>query len=351
MLFTLACHLATREGIRISVILMNPGTLAKKLRNHNITTYVIDESKFNSWQVLKQINKIIKHDAPDVIHTHRSKENILGSLAAIINHSPSLRTVHGSSEHKAKSHQLPKRIIMAMDKWCGRFLQKYIVAVAPDLSDKLSQQFPQNMLRTIENGIDTDRLIAVEQPTTHSNQNVLRIGIVGRLVAVKRLDIFIQTAILLKQRYPDRLFSFHAYGDGPLHCQLAEQIKSQSAQEYVHLEGHSNNIDQQIQMMDILVMTSDHEGLPMTLLEAMHLGTPIVAHAVGGIPRLLDNGLCGKLVSEQTAEAFAKAIIATIDDDKKRIQLITAAKERVKEEYSATRTAADYHALYIECSQ
>jgi glycosyltransferase involved in cell wall biosynthesis len=93
-------------------------------------------------------------------------------------------------------------------------------------------------------------------------------------------------------------------------------------------------------------MTSDHEGLPMVLLEAMCLQIPIIAHAVGGIPHLLDQGTCGILVKEHTPKAFAKAVIKLINEPEHHQQLAFMAFERVKQSYSAKHTATAYLDVY-----
>ena len=77
-------------------------------------------------------------------------------------------------------------------------------------------------------------------------------------------------------------------------------------------------------------MTSDHEGLPMVLLEAMCLQTPIIASAVGGIPNLLEQGKCGTLVHKHTAKSFSEAVINLIAKPEQRRQLTLMALERVR---------------------
>lgn len=94
----------------------------------------------------------------------------------------------------------------------------------------------------------------------------------------------------LKKHYPELNIHFHIYGSGPLQETLATQVRENHADNYIHFEGHCDTIAQELQTLDTLLMTSDHEGLPMILLEAMSLKTPIIAHAVGGIPNLLDQG-------------------------------------------------------------
>ena len=95
-------------------------------------------------------------------------------------------------------------------------------------------------------------------------------------------------------------------------------------------------------------MTSDHEGLPMIVLEAMALRVPVVSHAVGAIPALLDEGRAGTLLPTQSPESFARAIAESLRDPVATADRTTLARRRLVARYSADRTAADYAAIYHE---
>ena len=145
-----------------------------------------------------------------------------------------------------------------------------------------------------------------------SNISSFRIGIAGRLVPVKRVDLFIKAAVELFKTHPELSISFHIYGDGPLRTELVALNRKLNAERMIHFEGHCKNLQQELANLDILLITSDHEGLPMVLLEAMSLKTPAIAHAVGGIPTVLNQGECGVLVSEHQPSSYADAIFQLI---------------------------------------
>ena len=347
MLYTLAKTLHNELNTQVSVAIFNHGTLEQKLRECGIPVFVFDESRQNTMHILQQLNRIIVELQPDVIHTHRIKENILGSFAAWrCGHIPSLRTLHGASEHHSPLYLLHKQIIPLLDWLCGRYYQRYIVAVSPDLAHKLEQKFTKSHIKMIENGIDIDALIQTATEKKSGKKNHYRIGIAGRLVPVKRVNLLIQAAIYLKQQHPELAVDFYIYGNGPLLGALQEQVKTQQAESYIHFEGHCNNIAAPLQTLNALLMTSDHEGLPMVLLEAMCLKVPIIAHAVGGIPHLLEQGKCGMLVHEHRAEAFAEAIFQLLTHTEQNQKRIQHAFERVNQHYSARQTAKHYLYLY-----
>lgn len=347
MLYTLAKALHAKSNVQVSVVILNQGALEQKLRECGITVYVIDESKLNSLQIFKQLGKILDKIRPDVLHSHRIKENIVGSIAAWYKHrTPSLRTVHGASEHRPPFWKLPKLIILLLNWLSGRFIQRAIIAVSADLADKLKIDYPESKIKVIENGIDIDTLLSSVSPPPTNDNKIHHIGIAGRLTPVKRVDLFIDCAVYLKHYYPELNIQFHIFGSGPLQEPLTEQVQINNAGDYIHFEGHTENIPQQLQTLDALLMTSDHEGLPMILLEAMCMKTPIIAHAVGGIPNLLDNGMCGTLIHEHTEKSFADAVAHLISQPAQYQQQTEHAFKRLNQHYSATQNANDYLKVY-----
>lgn len=347
MLYTLAKTLHTELNTQVTVVILNTGTLEQKLRECGITVFVLDESKLNSLQIFSQLRKIINEIQPDVLHSHRTKENIVGSLAAWHkNHIPSIRTVHGASEHHPPFYKLAKQIIPLLDWFCGRFLQRYTVAVSDDLAKKLTSSFPETKIKVIENGVDINTLLGnIATPVAKEN-DIYHIGIAGRLTPVKRVDLFIDCAVHLKQHHLDLNIHFHIFGSGPLQEKLEMQVNDNQAGDYIHFKGHTENIPQQLQTLNALLMTSDHEGLPMILLEAMCMKTPIIAHAVGGIPNLLDYGNCGTLIQKHDAITFAEAIIDLINHEEQHQKKASQAFERLKQYYSADKAASSYLNIY-----
>ncbi|VAW54796.1 FIG040338: Glycosyl transferase [hydrothermal vent metagenome] len=347
MLYTLTKTLFTALNVRVTVILLNPGTLEKKLQACGITVHIIDESHHNDIRIFQQINKIVSDIKPNVIHTHRTKENILGSIAAWRNNIPSIRTTHGAPEHAASWRQLPKRIIYLLDLFCGRYLQKITVAVSEDLAKKLQKNLPAEKIHVIENGINLQEMNHHATNKKPSDQpRAFNVGFAGRLVPVKRVDIFIKTARHILDHYPELNVVFHIYGDGPLHNELEQLSNKLKTDTIVFFKGHSDNIPKEIQMMDVLLMTSDHEGLPMILLETMALETPIISHAVGGIPQLLNQGSCGILITKNTPANYASAINDLANSPEKTSEITRQARRRVEEKYSAKINAQAYLSQY-----
>jgi glycosyltransferase involved in cell wall biosynthesis len=344
-LFTLVKALIKNKDTTVEVILLNHGKLEKKLLSIGVSIIIIDESKLNSLTILWKLIRIIQQIKPDVIHTHRQKENILGSVAALLNSNiPTLRTSHGASEHSLSWKQLHKRVIFWLDVFCGRYLQR---AIIEDLAEKLKKDYPAHKIHVIENGIDLqeiDRHLAEKNPK-HLTDTV-NIGFAGRLVPVKRIDIILKTARYILDNYPELKTAFFIFGDGPLRDELELLNRKLKTTKIVSFEGNYNDILDRIRNLDALLLTSEHEGLPMILLEAMAIGTPIISNAVGGIPHLLDHGNCGILISENKAKNYALAIKKLAENPQEISKITQLAAQRVFDKYDAIGNAQAYYLYY-----
>ena len=343
-LYTLVKSLNRLPDIKCSVILLNHGMLEQKLKQLGIEVQILDETKLNGWQIYRRLIQIFKKTRTQVIHTHRQKENILGSFAGLFaGRIPSLRTQHGAAEHSPAWYHLAKHLVLFLDWFSGRYIQNKIIAVSEPLEQLLASSFPANKISVITNGIDIEIL---PKTLDRKKPDTIKIGLIGRLTQVKRVDLFLQAAVLTRQQCPEKDISFHVYGDGPLMADMQKLAGSLSLEDIVHFEGHRDDILQQMLSLDVLVMPSDHEGLPMTLLEAMVLHTPIVAHAVGGIPNLLDEGSCGLLIENHTAQGYNDGILKLLTDEQLSGQLTTMARARVEQHFSAALNASRYLEQY-----
>lgn len=348
-LFTLVTNLNRRADTVIHVVLLNHGTLEQKLQQECIAVTVLDEAKLNGLRILLQLIRATAKIQPDIIHTHRIKENIFGSIAALLNRNiPSIRTAHGASEHRPSLFHVAKHAIFFLDWICARFLQKKTVAVSQDLADALLKSYPANKILVIENGIDIDKFtVPKREGPDHSTDNKpLTIAIAGRLTAVKRIDIFIETAQQLLQTHPELSFDFHIYGDGPLREELEQLSNKLQTKNMVHFKGHCSDMTSALKQLDILLLTSDHEGLPMILLEAMAARVQIITHAVGGIPRLLDDGKCGILIHENRPVLYAEAIVRATQQGQDKSKMLRLALDRLNKHYTAKINAKSYRKAY-----
>lgn len=346
-LYTLCKMLNASKSVAVKAILLNHGELEKRLKNAGIEVIVFAESKFNSFQIFQRIYKQLKTWQPDVLHTHRKKENILGAIAARINNIDSLRSVHGKAEHHLSWLKPHKMLIAKLDTLVGNYIQKKIVSVSRELTLKLTSTFSTDKLVTVENGVDTEELQAfIKNSKKLFSNKPYKIGLVGRLVAVKRIDRFIEAAsILLSQNKIDD-YKFLIYGEGPLNEKLQTQIEEANLTKWVSLKGHTNNIHKHIHDLDLLLITSEHEGLPITLLEAMFIGIPVITASVGCIPEVIENGKYGVVLSSTRPNFIAQTISQYCVQPRVLIEMSKEARTSVLKYFSAEKNAANMITLY-----
>lgn len=349
-LFTLLSELCTQPDVSVSAILLNHGELQQRLEAADIPVTVFPESEFNPLQLYRLIHRHLQQLRPQLVHTHRQKENVLGGIAAWRNGIPSLRTVHGAPEHAPKGwRQWPKHLNFALDRWVGRNLQQHLITVSDELSHLLARLYHPSQLVTIENGIDPASICTAAQASAGLRALAPRarhhVGLIGRLEPVKRVDLFLESARLLLEKSTD--WHFHVLGEGRLRPQLEKQAAELGIAGQVTFHGHRSDIPACLAELDALVMCSDHEGLPMTALEALAVGTPLVAHAVGGLLAVLEEESGGSLVTTHNANAYASALQTLLTQTSyARAQLISAGQKRLQQRYTAEANANQVKNLY-----
>ncbi len=329
-----------QPGVAVAAAILNEGTLYESLRAAGADVRLLPENQHSAWRLYQQLVSFMREWKPDVVHTHRQKENVLGALAArSANVRVCLRTIHGAPENAHSWWQVLKHAQRSIDALVARRWQQRAVAVSDELANKLAMQLRNTAVSVIPNGIDSTfvRMRASEPITLEPG--VLHVAFLGRLVPVKRVDLFIQAAAALATTDTGR-YRFHIVGDGPLRQILEKQTLDLNLEGYCTFHGFQSNAPRWLAAMHCLVLCSDHEGLPMTALEARALGIPVVAHAVGGIPALLDGATDSRLVQIQDPELIAAAIREAC------VARQQPATSKLPDRYSIAATASQYRSLY-----
>ena len=123
--------------------------------------------------------------------------------------------------------------------------------------------------------------------------------------------------------------------DGPLGQDLERKVTDSEMSSLIEFHGHIDHVACYITSLDVLVMCSDHEGLPMTLLEAMALGVPVVGHNVGAMRALLGNNVGGLLSEEHSSTYYAKGVQELLADKKLLCSVIRDGQKAITKDYSA----------------
>jgi len=346
--FQLLRSLAEDGAVSPRAIVLNEGELASRAAAAGIEVCVIPEARHTPVELYRRITRELRAQAPQLVHTHRGKENIIGSLAArSAGVAASIRTAHGASEHAPAGLAPRKRLLGWLDRLAAQRWQRRVVAVSDDLAGQLREQFGAERVTVIRNGIDVARTLAeAHGAALPGRPDTLKIGFIGRLAPVKRLDVFLGVAAALHAALPGRI-EFYVIGDGPDAPRARAALGAATLP--LHVLGFRRDALPLLRGLHALLLTSDHEGTPMVVLEAMCLRVLVAAHAVGGLPALLGGGSSGLLVPSQRPEEWVARLAPLLTDAARRDELTEQGYSAVNAHWSAAANARQYAQLYREC--
>lgn len=280
---------------------------------------------------------------PHIVHTHLFTADTWGRLVARLAGVPLVfSTVHSVNSWQGRIHRLVDRTLA--------LVTTRLIACTAQVADKLQNQdgIAATRIVTLANGVDLQRFADVTPVDIEQELDAAGSGpwlaVLGRLEPVKGQAYLLECLALLRDRGID--FRCVLIGDGPERDALVEQVARQQLAGHVWFAGFRDNVPAWLAAIDVLVMPSRWEGLPMALLEAMALGKPVVAHAVGGIPDVLRDGQEGLLVPPHHPQLMVQALATLIGDAPLRKQMGARALARVRAHYSAEALARAYEKLY-----
>ena len=341
-----------------SVVLLNEGGLAAELRRREISTTVIPESRHMGVSIVKRlVGHFARHEV-DILHTHNFKDNILGILSTLGRGGcRRVRTVHGRSEPFSGLAAAKMRLYRGVDHIFNRWWVDRILPVSLDLRSQLAGSFGAQRVMCVHNGIDLEQ-VRVTRPASDLRRELnlggqdFIIGTMGRLVPVKGLEAFLKAAKTIRGRKDN--VKFLIAGDGPLKETLRALARHYGFERDVLFLGHRDDRYNILAMMDVLVLSSLSEGIPMVLLEALALARPVVASRVGGIPEVVEDRVTGWLVRPGREEELADACMALMDDYDLAERFGLAGQQRVRERFSVRSMAekvADVYRSLLETPQ
>ena len=353
-LATLLKALVHRKDLILSAIFLNEGRLAEEARRCGIEVRVIPEAEHTFFQILSEATRFLSGRNVRILHSHRYKENVLAALLARRCRVPFLvRSQHGAPEPFASWRHYKQGLIQSLDRLVARYCTDCVVSVSGELRTQLTLYLPARKVVTIYNGIDPEKVHSPLSVSEAKQRLGIReecwvVGTVGRLDPVKRVDIFLAAAQQIVASQPSARFVIA--GEGQEELRLRELARSLRLQDQVLFLGHREDIYDVLRALDIFVLCSDHEGLPMALLEALYLGVLVVARPVGGIPEVIQDGVNAVLVDSADPFALAKECLHILADDDRRKRMAQAGIRLIAEKFAVEQTAAEVAQLYRSLS-
>lgn len=283
----------------------------------------------------------------EILHSHGYKGNILfGMLPKGIRRLPLVATLHGWTSTRGWSRI---KVYEWLDSLSLRFIDRIVLVNRGMLSHPRLRKYGEKRFRIVNNGIAPfpDSLPAAISPSIEDfcKQGYI-IGALGRLSPEKGFAYLLDAlALLLRQARDVRLLLI---GEGRLRKHLEAKIAALHIDSRVLMPGFLPDACRLLPLCDLLVMPSLTEGLPITLLEAMRAGTPIVATHVGGIPHILQDRQSALIVPPADPDALAKAIAALHDRPDLGSALSAKALRLFRRNYTREQMALGYHWIYSE---
>jgi glycosyltransferase involved in cell wall biosynthesis len=335
-----------------------------------------DLSPLGDLSTFRELKTLVKQFDPHIIHTHTAKAGTLGrltgmSLNAARRKRSRIRLVHTFHGHVFHSYFGPLKslVFLQIERFLAKFTDRIIV-VSPlqkkEICNKYSIAHPAKVM-VIPLGFDlqsfkarSDSEMAMRKrffPAAPDRVTV--VGIVGRLTGVKNHRMFLEAGKGLLEAAGDQVFRFLIVGDGELSEKLMNYAKELGVSHAVAFSGWQKEMAAVYNTMDVVVLTSLNEGTPVTLIEAMAAGKPVVATEVGGVPDILGSidkeeiegykvAERGLLVPSAKPIILTKAVLHLAKHREWAGQMAEKASQYACKQFSVERLVKDMESLYEE---
>ena len=298
--------------------------------------------------VWPRLRRLIRERAIDLVHSHDYKTDILALLLSRLDGVAALSTAHGWTGHSFR------------ERWCyypigKRVLARFprVVAVSSEIGRELVRCGADPARVTIVlNGIDHRRFrrdpnrVASARAALGVAAGDIVIGAVGRLEPQKRFDLLLDAFSEIVDRFPRaRLF---IVGDGSQRQALDAQIKMLNLGDRCRLVGHTDDVVPAYHAFDLFVQSSDYEGTPNAILEAMAFEVPIVATAAGGTAEIVRDGVDGRIVPTGRVDLLIRDVARALEDPTGTVAMAQQARARVEGELSFETRVRRIESIYAE---
>ncbi|AWL11650.1 N-acetyl-alpha-D-glucosaminyl L-malate synthase [Saliniradius amylolyticus] len=285
------------------------------------------------WGKYRRLYHLTRNNPILHVHSPAALRAMMPFLLTLGRHLRLVYTRHGAAPLAGKRWQRVHNLL--------RHRLHQITFVSEDGRNQFLSTYPweSRQCQVIENGIALPEISTPPQP-----QNPIRLGMVGRLVPIKHQIGLLQALETLSERRQQ--FTLDVFGDGPCRQELESFCQTHLSDMEVHFHGNVSDRHRIYDAMDVLVVTSQSEGLSIAMLEAMARQIPCIATAVGGNPRLVEDGHTGSLVDYDNPTQLASRLSGIQENPEQLVRWGIHAREWVARYFSIERTAACYQQIY-----
>lgn len=346
-----------KQRYKSMVACASNGLFADMLRKAGVEVVEANMSSKHNVLLIPRLAKFMKQRGISVVHTHGPRSNFFGRIAARLAGVPVIVSTVALTigrESYADVSKFRRSTYLLIDKLTSVYVNRFLV-LSELHRDALAADYDiaPGRIRKIYNGIEL-----AEYDANEDNGRAVRrelgidssspiVGFIGRLVQKQKgLPFLLQAAAKVKAVFPNG--NFLIVGDGPLKAELESLANDLNIFENCFFTGFREDIPDILSAIDMLVMSSLYEGMPMVILEAMAASKPVIATRVGGIPELVKDGETGILVPPKDVDALADNIIALLKNKDKAQQMGLAGRKRVQESFDVKTMVKKTEAVYGE---
>lgn len=323
------------------------GPRAKKLREHGVEVVLLPLRMRSILRDAKRLITFVRRVGADLVHAHTANNGLWGAIVSQYTRIPLIFSEYGFNSARAWNHRL-------LEVWRTRRASRVIVN-----SSALRQEI---LVRT---RVNHDRVIVVPsgvQPqafdpaldgqsvrvTLGIADNSVVIGTVGRLHPVKGHSYFLAAAQQVVAQCPEARFLIIGHGPDTIERRLRDQCHQLGLENYVKFIASAEEVVNFLAAMDVFVLASLSESLPISILEAMAMARPVVATRVGGVSEVVAPEDTGLLVPPKDTSALAEAIVRLCQHVNIRHQMGSAGRRRLETEFTANNMIKGVEAVYQE---
>lgn len=302
------------------------------------------------WRLARLVRKV----RPDVVHTHTAKAGAVGRLGALLSGRRPV-VVHTFHGHVLRGYFGAGGTLLfrAIETILARVSDR-LIAVSPEVRDELVRLrvAPESRFSVIRLGIELDERVRFDGDPADVRRRLgipagkFVVGWFGRMTAVKRTDDLLTMLAGTRERGIDAMLVL--IGDGDDRRRLEQRAHDLGIAKSCLFLGYQESVAEWFAICDAVILTSANEGTPVTLIEALAAGRPVVATRVGGVPDVVDDGETGFLVRPADTHAMAERLEILARDPELRARMGELGRERVLRRYSVARLLDDVDALYRE---
>ncbi len=334
-----SCHLIVGEEGRLAEQVRNLGVLVTI-----VPTLIQSIRPLKDILAIRDLVRLLKQINPDIIHLHSSKAGMVGRIAARILKIPTIFTAHGWAFTDGVS-SFRRMISLPLERWVARYSQRIICVSEYDRQLALRYKVGRSeQLVTIHNGIPD---INEEEVLSHENSNEKREAL--RCIMVARFSAQKDYATLLRAASQVNVpVELHLAGQGELIASMRSLAKELQIEDKTTFLGPRSDIPELLSSNDVFILTTNYEGFPISILEAMRAGLPVIATDVGGVGEAIIDGVTGYLVPRGNSKAVRERIEILARNPELRRKMGEAGRRRFLEHFTSQEMLNKTFSLYEE---